>query len=320
MRPSATAAGAVWDIARRKSVMARQVPWEAGSLWQKLKAQSAHGLAVGALQSIETDITYVEDRGVRFRVYVLANLSRKEKARKQQGKTAPKNPFLPYEDDLYVCDVSSTHLCLLNKFNVVDHHFLIVTREYEPQENWLTLTDFEALAKCLREVDGLAFFNGGEVAGASQPHKHMQVVPRTSSRQEKAIDFPMEAQLITAASGHGSQLPFPSAISSLKNTPEAKALESAGYLQKTYHQLLSSVGIESDNGYRHGQTAAYNFLCTRQWMMIVPRIREKHEQISVNSLGFAGTLLVKERKQLAQLQSFGPMQLLQFVSGKPASS
>ena len=52
-------------------------------------------------------------------------------------------------------------------------------------------------------------------------------------------------------------------------------------------------------------------------MMIVPRIREKHEQISVNSLGFAGTLLVKERKQLAQLQSFGPMQLLQFVSGSP---
>ena len=48
----------------------------------------------------------------------------RERARQQQGKTAPANPFLPYEEDLYVCDLSPTHVCLLNKFNVVDHHFL----------------------------------------------------------------------------------------------------------------------------------------------------------------------------------------------------
>ncbi|MBE9061716.1 phosphorylase, partial [cf. Phormidesmis sp. LEGE 11477] len=91
--------------------------WEAGSLWQKLKAQTQHGLDTGALQSIETDAEYIEEKSIRFLVRVLANLSRKEKARKQQGKTTPANPFLPYEQDLYVTDISATHVCLLNKFN-----------------------------------------------------------------------------------------------------------------------------------------------------------------------------------------------------------
>ena len=128
-----------------------RIPWQTGSLWPRLKAQRTHGLRTGALESIETTAEYLESAGMRFVVRILANLSRKEKARKQQGKTIPANPFLPYEKDLYVTDISKTHLCLLNKFNVVDHHFLIVTREYEPQEHWLTLADFEALARCLQK-------------------------------------------------------------------------------------------------------------------------------------------------------------------------
>ncbi|NIO40609.1 MAG: phosphorylase, partial [Burkholderiales bacterium] len=38
------------------------------------------------------------------------------------------NPFLPYGKDLFVSDISETHLALLNKFNVIDYHLLIVTR------------------------------------------------------------------------------------------------------------------------------------------------------------------------------------------------
>ncbi|EDX84446.1 hypothetical protein S7335_2143 [Synechococcus sp. PCC 7335] len=298
---------------------AQRSTWAPGSLWQKLKAQTQHGLATGALQSIETEAERIEDGGVRFLVRVLTNLSRKEKARKQQGKTAPVNPFLPYEQDLYVTDISKTHACLLNKFNVVNHHFLIVTHAYEPQENWLTLADFEALDKCLGEVDGLGFFNGGKVAGASQPHKHLQVVPLADMELpiETAIAHAL-AQAENEAIVRSPLLPFEHAIiclnppSSDANYPTEPGSQShclLGY----YQRLLNSVGIHSPNGWKGTQTAAYNLLCTREWMMVVPRAQEEYAGISVNSLGFAGSLLVKNKTELEKLKQLGPIQLLREV-------
>ena len=35
----------------------------------------------------------------------------------------------------------------------------------------------EEMNAILAEFDGLGFYNGGETAGASQPHKHLQIVP-----------------------------------------------------------------------------------------------------------------------------------------------
>ncbi|MEO0808078.1 MAG: phosphorylase, partial [Cyanobacteria bacterium J06643_4] len=61
------------------------------------------------------------------------------------------------------------------------------------------------------------------------------------------------------------------------------------------------------------QTAPYNLLCTRQWMMIVPRSQEKFAGISVNSLGFAGSLLVKNQQTLEALKAIGPVTLLEHV-------
>ncbi len=293
-----------------------RIPWEADKFWLRLKAASQRGLAVGALQPIETIIEHIESGGVRFVVRILANLSRKEKARQQQGKTIPANPFLPYETDLYVSDLSPTHLCLLNKFNVVDHHFLIVTREYEPQENWLTIADFQALAQCLLAIDGLVFFNGGKVAGASQPHKHLQVVPYSDELKE----FPLEAVMAVAKKDErkpGDErrfLPFPFCHAALPLSFATDALSTSHQLLAGYHQLLETVGITSDRFPLAGtQTAAYNFLCTREWMMIVPRSQEKYAGISVNSLGFAGSLLVKNKDAFRQLTDVGPMNLLRQV-------
>lgn len=307
-------------------LMTGRVPWQPGSLWQKLEAQTAHGLSVGALQSIETTVERVDDGDIHFFVYVLANLARKEKARTQQGKTTPVNPFLPHEEDLYVTDILETHLCLLNKFNVVDHHFLIVTRAFEPQENWLTLADFEALAYCLGEVDGLAFFNGGTLAGASQPHKHLQVLPRLG----EMATFPIEAiirkgdvkQFVAAetvlASGANQlpSLPFRHAIALLAFEPNdvpRNAKKMAQQYLSQYRALLTAVGIDSENEWCDTQTAPYNLLCTRQWMMIVPRSQEKFAGISVNSLGFAGSLLVKNQQTLEALKAIGPVTLLEHV-------
>ena len=306
--------------------MSDRISWSAGSLWQKLKAQREHALTTGALQPIDTKVEHVSEGDIQFVVRILANLKRKEAALAQQNKTVPSNPFLPYEQDLYVTDISQTHLCLLNKFNVVDYHFLIITRQFESQESWLTLSDFEALVCCLADVDGLAFFNGGTVAGSSQPHKHLQVVPYTPSLKS----FPTESVINAACTGRpagifrAEALGFEHAIASLtpSSSQQISQAKKACHYLKTYRTLLNAAGINnppksSSDQWKGEQTAAYNLLCTRHWMMIVPRTQEKYANISVNSLGFAGSLFVKNKESLEALKSVGPMTLLETVSGQP---
>jgi sulfate adenylyltransferase (ADP) / ATP adenylyltransferase len=84
---------------------------------------------------------------------------------------------LPYDAALFVADVGAEHVCLLNKFNVVDHHLLIVSRDFVHQDRPLEVADFAVWWRCLNEYDSLGFYNGGARAGASQPHRHLQLVP-----------------------------------------------------------------------------------------------------------------------------------------------
>src|SRR5512135_268605 len=152
-----------------------------GTLSESLISATNHAISSGALFPIPTDYTFIEEVGIRFFVRVIASLSRKDEARQKQkqqinaGKSV--NPFLPPEKDLMVADISDTHLAILNKFSVVEHHLLIVARHFENQDMLLTLTDFEALWACMSEYDALGFYNGGREAGASQQHKHLQLVP-----------------------------------------------------------------------------------------------------------------------------------------------
>ena len=286
------------------------------SLWSLAQRQTEHALQCGALQSIQTDYEFVEQNGVQFLVRILSNLARKEKANKKQQQLNRQgqdfNPFLPYEKDLFVRNLSPTHLCLLNKFNVVNHHLLIITREFEEQEAWLNLQDFSALWSGLREIDGLAFYNGGKRAGASQRHKHIQLIPMPLSPEGQAI--PMEAILSesnTREHGRIAALPFQHGFSTLSLAPQASSQDASQILLDCYHTLLTQIGNEQHPGGRN--FIPYNLLITRRWMLLVPRIQEKAYSISINALGFAGSLFVKNKAQLDLLKQKGPMSLLKTV-------
>jgi ATP adenylyltransferase len=49
----------------------------------------------------------------------------------------------------------------------------------------------------------------------------------------------------------------------------------------------------------------------------VPRSREFFEGVSINAIGFAGGLLVRNRKQLAILRDRGPMAALRETAAAP---
>ncbi|MGF1536533.1 MAG: DUF4922 domain-containing protein [Elainellaceae cyanobacterium] len=277
-----------------------------GQLWSRVKAQTEYALQCGALQSIPTQSEFLDDGGMLFVVRILSNLARKEKAKKQTKATAdgkPFNPFLPYDPDLFVGNLSQTHLCLLNKYNVVDHHLLMVTRAFEPQDNWLNEQDFHAAWRCLCEIDGLVFYNGGPLAGASQPHKHLQLVP--TATDEIPVDAVLQFERLEQPSSF-STLPFRHGAMALGTSPEP-----AKQLLAAYRQLLKSVSIDLQG---EQQTKAYNLLFTRRWMLVVPRSQESFKSISVNSLGFAGSLFVRDEHQLALLKSYGPMTVLKQVA------
>jgi ATP adenylyltransferase len=59
------------------------------------------------------------------------------------------------------------------------------------------------------------------------------------------------------------------------------------------------------------QSAPYNLLVARRWMLLVPRSAEYVEGVSVNALGFVGSLFVRNAAQMQVIQTLGPMTLLQ---------
>ena len=58
---------------------------------------------------------------------------------------------------------------------------------------------------------------------------------------------------------------------------------------------------------------SYNLLLTSRWMLVVPRSASDNGPVSVNSLGYAGTFLVKSPEALAHLRAVGPWKLLASV-------
>ncbi|BAB76165.1 hypothetical protein DSM107007_17050 [Nostoc sp. PCC 7120 = FACHB-418] len=287
------------------------------TLWQQVKKQTEYALNCGALLSIPTEFEFVEQDGVDFLVRILSNLTRKNADKKKRDKkSAGKefNPFLPYEQDLFVADISDTHVCIFNKFNVVDYHLLIITRDFEEQEKLLTLADFTAMWACLAGIDGLAFYNGGKIAGASQRHKHLQLVPLPFTASAPQIPI---APLLASAKFEESiatipGLPFVHAFASLQPAWVDSPMMGADATLEIYHKLLRAVGLGAVDDDR--QSGAYNLLATREWMLIVPRSQEDFQSISVNSLGFAGALLVKNESEMQILKQHGPMAILKEVA------
>jgi ATP adenylyltransferase len=287
-----------------------------GSLWASVVARSEHALHCGALLPLATEYGFIEQAGIRFLVRVLANLARKDAVAPVARRTEAGefNPFLPYEADLFVTDLSASHLCLLNKFNVLDHHLLIVTRAFVAQETLLDLADFTALALGLAEIDGLGFYNAGRVAGASQRHKHLQLVPLPLAPAGPRL--PVEPLLATAryqaGIGRVPALPFQHALirwapSSFTITLVATALLDA------YQAALDTLALPR----QEATTTPYNLLITRDWLLLVPRRQERWEDLSVNALGFAGALLVRDIAQRERLRAAGPLTVLTRVAWPP---
>ena len=283
------------------------------SLWKEATLIATKAIQSGARQSLDTSLTSVSDAHLSFHIHQLSHLTKKPTSSK--GKHPISNPFLPHDPALYIGDIGSKHKCLLNKYNVLDDHLLLVTKAFEEQQSVLTLDDFSALQLCMSEGPALAFYNSGEKAGASQQHKHIQLIQLPKAVEQLIPFAPEFKELHDEVPRTLPSLPFQHAAIALpsdlfthdKNQHQDAAIQ----LKHLYDRLRMTLGIEIKGDQIE---KAYNLLLTQEWMLLVPRTKECFTDISLNALAFCGSILVKDEKQAQHIIHAGLANALYEVS------
>lgn len=105
------------------------------------------------------------------------------------------DPFENPEETLLIDKIphdEATHLLVLNKYPIIPNHFILATSESKAQTNLLEQDDLWLTYQCLKQwkagtdsdaADELfAFFNSGEHSGASQSHRHLQLLSQLDMR------------------------------------------------------------------------------------------------------------------------------------------
>ena len=272
-------------------------------LLRKATEVTVAATASGALVPLDTSLTHLMgEGGSRFELRHL--LSATPKHLRASG---PKpNPFLPWDQRLEVDRIGDSHVLILNKYPVQTSHMLLITQDWQPQTGWLSMEDWQSLARIDATTTGLWFFNSGPAAGASQPHRHLQLLPRAAGERICARDGWFRRCAQDATTSVQDPLLRSSRVAAISSTLTGETL------QDLYLALAQDLGLghpSTDDCPR----GAYNLLLSREWMAIVRRRREGIRGFSVNALGFAGSLLSTEASDRQWIQDSGPEALLQAV-------
>lgn len=283
------------------------------SLLERADDVIRRALQSGALQPIRTEQGWLDDGAFRFSVRWVSSLALKDRARVDTviRRKPGFNPFLPPEPELTVAELSAEHLVVLNKFPVIDRHLLIVTRHFEDQHAPLSGADFGALAAVIATHGGLGFYNGGRTAGASQAHKHLQWVPERAGTLTPFL--PAQGLPVIAGAFTNPALPWAHAFVRLASIESTDGGPSGTTLESAFQTACSALGLPC----AADPMPPYNLLVTREALLLVPRTQEKWQDVSINSLAYAGSLFVRDPEQIEALRAHGPLAVLSAVGRAP---
>jgi len=205
-------------------------------------------------------------------------------------------------------------------------HFLLITKEFQSQASPLMPPDLvqtylllAAARKAHRHL--FAFYNCGDISGASQPHKHVQFIPLENEEGPPIEELARSVNLETPDKPFALNLPYanhvfrfpPRLYSSSRDKMEMT-------LSQAFLSLLDLVisTVRHDPSYPVG-SPSYNVIITLEHMHLIPRrwetynLPETGDQLSVNALGFAGMLLVKSDPELEAVKAEGVGKILRGV-------
>ena len=213
------------------------------------------------------------------------------------------NPFLPWDRPLEVDRLQGGHVLLLNKYPVQEAHLLVISHEWQPQSGWLRTLDWQAVAQVAADTAGLWFFNSSATAGASQPHRHLQLLPRHADQ----ASCPLAPWMLQQLAGERPTWPWAYRLSR-RSDPQGGSDLLGLYLRHCRDLQLGEPGTSAS------PLHAYNLLFDDQWFLTVRREREHQAGFSINGLGFAGSLLSTTGSDRQWLLRHGPLALLEAVA------
>jgi ATP adenylyltransferase len=228
-----------------------------------------------------------------------------------------------------------SHNLVLNKYPVIPNHSIIATKTSKPQTDILEEDDLAITHACLRAwSEGsshdsprrlFAFFNSGEHSGASQPHRHLQLLPFEDMASSTALrdDWTLLVDKMNhPVPGkppflHHPSIPFRHYALRVPSRPSSSELHQMYLaLYRAAVQAVREFSAEppaEDKLEGRRPTAAaisYNLAMTADMMAICPRRSETaavpssegEGSVAINGTILAGTLMVKDPVEWDSLQ------------------
>ncbi|GAP88469.1 putative ap4a phosphorylase ii protein [Rosellinia necatrix] len=232
-------------------------------------------------------------------------------------------PFNPFEDPsppLLVAQLPPSHRLVLNKFAIVPEHFILATREFKPQTDLLETDDLDAAYACVKAYRNagqelFVFFNSGNHSGASQPHRHLQLLPVEHMKHgleniERGSEW---AVLADKVCGKETALPFTVFTSPIDADMKAEERHLA-YLSLYQRAVRATMANAEAVAIEEGEAQiSYNFAMTSTCMALCPRasdgvqIKDDNQNeigyVALNGTVLAGTALVKNKAEWDALRT-----------------
>ncbi|KAL0237085.1 hypothetical protein PCE1_000482 [Barthelona sp. PCE] len=236
----------------------------------------------------------------------------------------PYDPFLVPESELFLdiplienVEPSHEYYCLMNKYPACPRHFLLLTSDFMPQFLPPNEVELRMLHAFTRHPEYVGFINIGCESGASQPHRHFQLINTEvfGNIEHVPIDMALrtwDRELVQGSVEKCTELQFLHCFVDIRDM-------SIDDIITNYHIMMDSVGLPSTwdayneiitppniehtwlnynfKIYKYVNVPSYNFIMTGEFMLVVPRTSAKSSVCPMNSLPFLGSFFTRDREQ-----------------------
>jgi ATP adenylyltransferase len=200
--------------------------------------------------------------------------------------------------------INGTHILTLNAFPVYRPQYLVLSldsfrRQDEPLDREMLDATWGVLERSPSPM--YAMYNGGNQAGCSRNHKHVQILPMP--KPEDGFSFFPDRK-----DGH-TRVPYVHFIHHFEDSCIP------GYqgenLHTNYLRLLQlsrqSMGIAEDDA---KTLCPHNVILVKHWMVVIPRGNREYNGVTANAAAMMGKVVTTEEAVVKKWVDSGPATVL----------